>query len=66
MNISVMKLESPSLKRDYKRYIEYRFFGMFPISLNAVPVSYEGSNLLKCSANFHFDRYVFWKYPFSE
>lgn len=45
-------------ERDYKRYIEYRFFGMFPVSVNAVPVSYEGSNLLKCSANFHFDRYV--------
>ena len=45
-------------EKDYKRYIEYRFFGMFPISLNAVPVSYDGSNLLKCSANFHFDRYV--------
>ena len=45
-------------ERDYRRYIEYRFFGMFPISVNAVPVSYDGSNLLKCSANFHFDRYV--------
>ena len=44
--------------RDYRQSIEYTFFGMFPISLNAVPVSYDGSNLLKCSANFHFDRYV--------
>ena len=44
-------------ERDYKRYIEYRFFGLFPISLNATPVSYEGSTLLKASASFHYDRY---------
>ena len=44
-------------ERDYKRYIEYRFFGLFPISLNAVPVSYEGSQILKATATFHFDRY---------
>ena len=44
-------------ERDYKRYIEYRFFGLFPISLNATPVSYEGSTILKASASFHYDRY---------
>ena len=44
-------------ERDYKRYIEYRFFGLFPISLNATPVSYEGSTLLKASASFNYDRY---------
>jgi hypothetical protein len=45
-------------ERDYKRYIEYRFFGLFPISLNATTVSYEGSQILKASATFHYDRYV--------
>ncbi len=44
-------------ERDYKRYIEYRFFGLFPIALNATPVSYEGSTLLKASASFNYDRY---------
>jgi len=44
-------------ERDYKRYIEYRFFGLFPISLNATPVSYEGSTILKASASFNYDRY---------
>ena len=44
-------------ERDYKRYIEYRFFGLFPISLNATPVSYEGSQILKATASFHYDRY---------
>jgi len=45
-------------ERDYKRYIEYRFFGLFPISLNSTTVSYEGSNLLKATASFHYDRYI--------
>jgi hypothetical protein len=45
-------------ERDYNRYIEYRFFGLFPIALNSTSVSYEGSNLLKASATFHYDRYV--------
>ena len=44
-------------ERDYKRYIEYRFFGLFPIALNATPVSYEGSTILKATASFHYDRY---------
>ena len=44
-------------ERDYNRYIEYRFFGLFPIALNATPVSYEGSTLLKASASFNYDRY---------
>ena len=44
-------------ERDYKRYVEYRFFGLFPISLNATPVSYDGSQILKATASFHYDRY---------
>ena len=52
-----MRLEL-SFERDYKRYIEYRFFGLlFPISLNATPVSYDGSQILKATASFHYDRY---------
>jgi len=45
-------------ERNYQRYIEYRFFGLFPLSLSATPVSYEGSQVLKASATFHYDRYV--------
>ena len=45
-------------ERDYNRYIEYRFFGLFPISLNSTSVSYEGSNILRASASFNYDRYI--------
>ena len=45
-------------EKDYKRYIEYRFWGLFPISLDSTTVSYEGTNILKATASFHFDRYI--------
>jgi len=44
--------------RDYNKQIEYTFFGLFPIAMNSVSVSYENSNILKVSASFNYDRYV--------
>jgi hypothetical protein len=44
--------------RDYKSEIEYTFFGLFPISLNNIGVSYDASNILKANVTFNFDRYV--------
>ena len=44
--------------RDYRQSIEYTFFGMFPISFSNTPVSYGGSDILKATASFNFDRYV--------
>jgi hypothetical protein len=31
---------------------------MFPISLNSTPVSYGGSDILRATASFNYDRYV--------
>lgn len=44
--------------RDYKKEIEYNFFGLFPLSLSATPVSYNDSDILKISASFNYERYV--------
>lgn len=44
--------------RDYKSEIEYTFFGLFPLSLNSIGVSYDSSGILKATASFSFDRYV--------
>lgn len=44
--------------RDYLNEVEYNFYGLFPIALDAVPVSYQGSEILKATATFNFDRYV--------
>ena len=40
------------------QFLEYRFIGLFPLSLNSTRVSYNNSQLLKCSANFSYDRYI--------
>jgi len=44
--------------RDYNKQLEYTFYGLFPIGLNATPVSYTNSDILKATASFNFDRYV--------
>ncbi len=38
--------------------IEYEFLDAFPLSINSMPVSYESSQLLKCTVNFAFTRYI--------
>ena len=45
-------------ERDHNRFLEYKFIGLFPLALNATRVSYQGSQVLKMSANFSFDRYI--------
>ena len=45
-------------ERDYNRFLEYRFIGLFPLALNSTRVSYNNSQVLKASASFSFDRYV--------
>lgn len=44
--------------RDYNRSIEYTFYGLFPLSLNSTPISYNASTILKASASFSYERYV--------
>jgi len=44
--------------RNYRQYIEYTFYGLFPLSLNSTSVSYESSSILKASASFNYERYV--------
>ncbi len=45
-------------ERDYNRFLEYKFIGLFPLSLNSTRVSYQGSQVLKATAAFSFDRYI--------
>jgi len=44
--------------RDYSKYIEYTFYGLFPLTLNSTAISYENSSILKASASFNYERYV--------
>jgi len=46
-------------ERDYLgRSIQYRFINAFPISINSMPISYDQSDLLKCTVSFTYSRYV--------
>ena len=45
-------------EKDYNRVLEYRFLKAYPISINTMPVTYEASQLLKCTVNFNFSRYL--------
>ena len=40
------------------QFLEYRFIGLFPLSLNSTRVSYQNSQVLKATASFSYDRYV--------
>lgn len=46
-------------ERDLKgSYLSYRFLKAYPIAINSMPVSYESSELLKCTVSFTYTRYV--------
>ena len=45
-------------ERDYNRFIEYKFLKAYPISINSMPLSYDSSQILKCTVNFNFSRYL--------
>lgn len=46
-------------ERDYNgNFLQYTFIQAYPVSVASMPVSYESSQLLKCSVSFTFDRYV--------
>ena len=46
-------------ERDYKQPpLEYRFLNAYPISIDSMPVAYDGVNTLKCTVNFNFSRYI--------
>ena len=52
--ISINKFE-----RDYKQpSLIYSFLNAYPISINAMPVTYEAAQTLKCTVNFNFSRYL--------
>ena len=48
-------------ERDYENTgvcLEYRFLKAFPVSILTMPVRYDASELLKCTVNFTYSRYV--------
>ena len=51
-------LKIVKFERDYRNSLEYTFIGAYPLSVGSMPVSYEGSSLLKCTVSMTYLRYV--------
>ena len=46
-------------ERDYKgRDLQYKFVNAYPISINQMQVTYDASQILLCTVNFNFSRYI--------
>ncbi len=45
-------------EKDVKNSMSYQFIGAFPISIAAIPVSYDQSDILKCTVSFSYMRYL--------
>ena len=46
-------------ERDYDgRILVYKFINAYPISIDSMPISYDSSQLLKCTVSFNYSRYV--------
>lgn len=55
-NLYVTKFERSPNKTG--KSLTYQFINAFPISITSMPVSYESSQLLKCTVSFTYSRYV--------
>ena len=46
-------------EKDYTgKNLEYKFLNAYPISINTMPLSYDASQVLLCTVNFNFSRYI--------
>jgi hypothetical protein len=55
-NLYITKFERSENKSS--RVLQYRFINAYPISINSMPVSYDTSQLLKCTVSFYYSRYI--------
>ena len=53
-NIFISKFE----KDVYGPSMSYTFIGAFPVNITSIPISYDGSDLLKCNIGFSYIRYI--------
>jgi hypothetical protein len=53
----ITKFEKNTGRPDVTPPLEYVFLEAFPISINSMPVTYDQSQLLKCTVSFSFSRY---------
>jgi hypothetical protein len=59
-NLSTLRSKGLTGQRseDQNASLQYTFIGAFPISMSSMPVSYEQSQILKCTVSFTYIRYI--------
>ena len=56
-SLEITKFEKNLDSRRKVRPLTYKFVNCFPLAINSMPVSYDGSNLLKCTVGMAYSRY---------
>ena len=56
-SLEVTKFEKNLDSRRQTRILTYKFVNCFPLAINSMPVSYDGSQLLKCTVGMAYSRY---------
>jgi len=56
--ISGQGLRVTKFEKDHLNPLTYEFVNSFPLAINSMPVSYDGSSLLKCTVSMSYIRYV--------
>ena len=62
-NLEVTKFEKNLDSRRQVRPLTYKFVNCFPLAINSMPVSYDASNLLKCTVGMAYSRYFVEQRP---
>ena len=55
---TVAGLEVTKFEKDYANAMTYQFIKSYPLQITSMPVSYDGSDLLKCSVAMTYIRYI--------
>ena len=56
-NLEISKFEKNLDSRRQSKILTYKFVNCFPLSINSMPVSYDASQVLKCTVNMAYSRY---------
>ena len=56
-SLELTKFEKNLDSRRKTRTLTYKFVNCFPLAINSMPVSYDGSQLLKCTVGMAYSRY---------
>lgn len=63
LSITKFEKDSGSIFNDKGTPLKYNFVAAYPISINSMPVSYDSSQLLKCTVSFTYLRYYIGNTP---